>query len=191
LGDAIDGPLDKVFGHWGQSAVRRRTILVSGAAAVLMGSFALTLWLTSSQPPSSSAGLPPSEALATYKISNRTELIEAAVALGLHASTRVKGSIEAIKRINDQEVTIEGWMADLQGDDAPLKVLVFVDGVAVGTERTRGERPDVTKELGLAFGAEKNVALQVAFACHSGGQPIVVGVGVDKDYFLFSSPQCP
>jgi hypothetical protein len=50
----------------------------------------------------------------------------------------------------------------------------------------------VTTELGLAFGAEKNVTFQVAIACRSGGEPIVVGVGVDKDYFLFKSPsQCP
>jgi hypothetical protein len=157
---------------------------------MLVGSFALTLWLTSSQPPSSSPDLPPSEALATYKISNRTELIEAAVALGLHASTRVKGSIDAIKRSNDQ-VTIAGWMADPQGGDTPLNVLVFVEGIMVRSERTRGERPDVTQELGLAFGAEKNVGLQVTFACQSGGQPMLVGVGVDKDYFLFSSPRCP
>jgi hypothetical protein len=174
-----------------QSAMRH-IIFVSSAAAALIGSFALTLWLTRSQPPSSSTGRPPNEALATYNISNRSELIEAAVALGLHASTRVKGSIEAIKRVNDQEVTIEGWMADPQGGDTPLNVLVFVDGAFVGAARTHDERPDVTTELGLAFGAEKNVTFQVTIACRSGGEPIVVGVGVDADYFLFKSPsQCP
>jgi hypothetical protein len=164
---------------------------VSATAAVLIGSFALTLWLTSSQPPSSSAGRPPNEALATYKISNRTELIDAAVALGLHASARLKGSIDAVKRINDREVTIAGWVADLQGDGTPLSVLAFVDGAMVGAARTDGERSDVTTAMGLAFGAEKNVSFQITFACRSGEQPIVVGVGVDADYFLLNSPQCP
>ena len=172
----------------GQPAMRR-IILMSATAAVLIGTFALTLWLTGSQPPSSLAGRPPIEALATYKISNRTELIDAAVALGLHASTRLKGSIDAVKRINDREVTIAGWMADPQGGDAPLDVLVFVDGAMVGAAH---ERPDVTTALGLAFGAEKNVTFQVTVACRSGGEPIVVGVGVDEDYFLLTSPsRCP
>jgi len=50
----------------------------------------------------------------------------------------------------------------------------------------------VTTALGLAFGAEKNVTFQVTVACRSGGEPIVVGVGVDEDYFLLTSPsRCP
>jgi hypothetical protein len=103
----------------------------------------------------------------------------------------MQGAIDAISRINDREVKIAGWMADPQGGDTPLNVLVFVDGGMMGAARTQGERPDVTKGLGLTFGAEKNVALEVTFACSSGQQPIVVGVGVDEDYFLLMSPRCP
>jgi hypothetical protein len=150
-----------------------------------------TSYKRDAQPPSSSTGRPPNEAMASYKISNRTELIEAAAALGLHASSRMKGNIDAINRINDREVTIAGWVADLEGDDTPLNVLVFVNGAMVGAARTQGERPDVTTAHDLAFGAEKNVALQAMFACRSGDQPIVVGVGVDEDYLLLTSPRCP
>jgi hypothetical protein len=57
--------------------------------------------------------------------------------------------------------------------------------------QTRGERPDVTKAMGLAFGAERNVGFEVNFGCRTGDHPIVIGLGSDKQYLSLSSAQCP
>ena len=96
-----------------------------------------------------------------------------------------------VSRVNDREVAVYGWLADPGGDAMPLKLLVFVGGkLAVATE-TQGERPDVARALALTQGAEKNVSFQVNFGCAPGQQPVMVGLGVGRQYIRIKSPSCP
>ena len=170
----------------------RKKVFLGLSLVVLLGSFLGTLWLTgTATPPSATDERSAAEQLASRSISNRSDLIEAAVAAGLHSSTRIKGGVDSTTRVNDREVTINGWLADPEGDATPVAVLVFVAGKNVAATRTRGERPDLTKALGLAFGAEENVAFAVSFGCPTGERPIVVGLGSDKQYLPIVSPPCP
>ena len=84
-----------------------------------------------------------------------------------------------------------GWLADPEGNETPLHILVFIQGAMVATAQTNGERPDVTKAIGLGFGAEKNVAFSFKFNCGSGVQPIVAGVGAKGQYMQLQSKKCP
>jgi hypothetical protein len=45
----------------------------------------------------------------------------------------------------------------------------------------------VTKTLGLAFGAEKNVSFAASFACQTGEAPI--SIGPERQYLVMASPQ--
>jgi hypothetical protein len=84
-----------------------------------------------------------------------------------------------------------GWLADREGDATPLNILVFIQGAMVATAQTNGERPDVTKAIGLGFGAEKNVAFSFKFNCSPDVQPIVAGVSAEGQYMPFQSKKCP
>ncbi len=84
-----------------------------------------------------------------------------------------------------------GWLADPEGNETPLHVLVFIKGAMVATAETKGERPDVTAAIGLGFGAEKNVAYSFKFDCGHGVQPVVVGVGEKGQYIPLQSKKCP
>jgi hypothetical protein len=156
--------------------------------AVLLASFLGTLWLTRGPVPTDSRSA--AEQLASHSISHRSDLIDAAVGSGLHASSSMKGNVDVMTRVNDREVTIQGWLADPVGDAASMAI-IFVGGKHVASARTQDERPDVTKALGLAFGAEKNVAFTVTFECPAGARPFIVGLGSDNQYVAVSSPPCP
>jgi len=119
------------------------------------------------------------------------QLIEAAISLGLQSSRQMSANIDGISRINDREVVVRGWLADPGGDATPLKLLIFVAGKLAAATDTHGERPDVAKALALTFGAEKNVAFQASFGCPPGQQPIMVGLGIEKQYLPIKSPPCP
>jgi hypothetical protein len=170
-----------------------RTLALAGLlAAVLIGSFFLTSRLIDTGPSSSiSDDRPDAERLASGNIFNRSDLIEAAIAVGLHSSSSMKGKVETVSRLNDHEVRINGWVADPDGDATPLTVLVFAKGHMAARIQTRGERSDVTRVHGLAFGAEKNVGFEVNFACPTGDNAVVVGLGQDKQYLYLPSPKCP
>ena len=170
----------------------RRSVFVGASVALFLGGFFGTLWLTGkATPPATTDPLAAAQQLGGRNISNRSDLIEAASAAGLHASTQLKGHVDSLTRVNDREVTVAGWLADAEGDGTPLAVLVFVSGKKVVAIQTQGERPDVTKVLGLAFGAEKNVSFAASFACRTGEAPIIVGIGSERQYLLMASPQCP
>ena len=154
-----------------------------GGAAVLFGSFFITLWLT--EPKS------PSARLMDQRISNDADILRATQKAGLHSSAEMQGNIDAISRINKREVKIEGWLADPVGDSTPSDLLVFVDGSMVVAGKTKGERPDVTNAAHLSQGAEKNVSFSLTFKCQPDGKPIVLGVGARKEYFILQAKECP
>ena len=89
------------------------------------------------------------------------------------------------------EVNIAGWLADPEGNETPLHILVFIGGSMVATGQTKGERPDVMHAIGLGFGAEKNVAFALQFNCGPGVQPVVVGIGEKEQYIPLQSRKCP
>jgi hypothetical protein len=170
----------------------RRILYFGTLAAVLVGSFLLTLWyIDTTSSPDSTDTRPDRERLAERRVSDYDELAREAGAVGLRFSRRINGNIDAINRINERDVSITGWLADPEGDATPLDIIVFVAGRVAARTQTKGERPDVTRTLGLGFGAEKNVAFQVIFSCRAGDQPVVVGLGVGKRYFPLPSRRCP
>jgi hypothetical protein len=170
-----------------------RTLALAGLlAGVLIGSFFLTSRLIDTGPSSNiSDNRSDAERLATRNIFDRSDLIEAAIAVGLHSSSIMKGKVETVSRLNDPEVKIKGWVADPDGDATPLTVLVFLGGRTAASVQTRGERSDVTQLHSLAFGAEKNVGFEAIFACPTGDHAVIVGLGQDKQYLYLSSPECP
>jgi len=172
--------------------VRRVTRLLI-LAAVGIGSFALTLWATAPRTTSSGADdfRPDAERLASYSISSTPDLVEAVISLGFSRSQQMAANIDGMSRINDREVAVNGWLADPGGDATPLKLLVFVGGKLAAETETQGERPDVARALALMQGAEKNVKFQANFGCSPGQQPVIVGLGLGKQYIRVKSPPCP
>jgi hypothetical protein len=171
----------------------RRPIYIA-ALLVLFGSFFLTLWLLDGgrdEPLDSTNARSNIERLADQRVTNYAELIGAARETRLKLSMQMIGNIDAINRINDREVTIAGWLADPDGDATPLDVMVFVSGTVAATTQTKGEREDVTRAKGLEFGTGKNVVFQVNFSCPKGIQPVVVGLGMKRQYLPLKSPPCP
>jgi hypothetical protein len=169
----------------------RKVGLIGILAGLLIGSFFLTLWLTDSGTSPKTDDRSDAERLASRNISSRPDLIDAAIGAGLQSSTAMKGNVDSMSRVSDGEVAIGGWLADPGGDATPLTLLIFVAGKKAAATQTRDERPDVTKLLGLAFGAEKNVAFKATFPCLAGDQPVIAGLGSDKQYLYVSSPPCP
>ncbi len=84
-----------------------------------------------------------------------------------------------------------GWLADKEGYAIPLEVVVFTRDGKTASIRTAGERADVTRQLNLGFGAEKNVSFQLIFACAPGEQPLVIGLGTKGQYTALIAPRCP
>jgi hypothetical protein len=153
-------------------------------AAVLVGSFFTTLWLT--EPDISDV-----DRLAGRSISDDSELSKAAQEIGLRPSERMRGYVDLIMRLSKRDVSATGWVADTDGDASPANVLVFVSGAAVGATQTKGERPDVTQALHLRFGSEKNTSFTVNFSCRTHDQPIIIGIGRAKNYVKIESGACP
>ena len=172
--------------------MRRITRLLT-LAAVAIGSFWLTLWMTAPRPTPSGADdfRSDAERLASYSISGTTDLVEAVISLGFSRSPQMAANIDGMSRINDREVAVNGWLADPGGDATPLKLLVFVAGKLAAATETQGERPDVARAHALTQGAEKNVSFQTNFGCSPGQQPVIVGLGLGKQYIRVKSPPCP
>lgn len=120
----------------------RRVIYVVGGAAVLFGNFFITLWFTepniAARPPKAADTRSDTERLAAQHISNYEELTDAAANVGHQFSRELKGVVGGVSRLNERP-----------------HIIVFIGGSAVANAQTNGERPDVTRVIGLGFGAEK------------------------------------
>jgi hypothetical protein len=173
----------------------RRIICVIGAAAVVISSFFITLWLTEPEmppmPQKAADDRSNKERLATQRVSINSDLAKAAQNVGLRRSGQMKGTIDVVRRISDQEVHMEGWLADPQGGSAPLSVLVFTGGKMVAATQTKGERPDVTNAIHLGFGSEQNVVFSFNFECPAGSQPVVVGLAKEINIFPSNPKNVP
>src|SRR5207253_2990567 len=95
----------------------RKAALTAILLATLVGSFLVTLRLTGTLAPPATPDDDQSDAerLASRSIFDRADLIEAAVAAGLHSSSSMRGTVDELTRINESEVAIRGWLADPMG----------------------------------------------------------------------------
>jgi len=164
-------------------------IYVGLLTVALVGSFLATLWLTTPKVPEPAGAAV--ERLLASKIASYPELNHAASAAGFHTAESMRGNIDSLRRANEREVVIDGWLADIEGDATPINLFVFVDGTLAGKGQTKGERADLTRAFGLAFGAEKNVVFALSFPCAVGAQPVVAGVGSTRHYVPMPVSKCP
>ena len=170
----------------------RRLIYFMFLFSVLAGSFLITLWLTAPQSaPDTLNALEDAEHLASYKISTYPELENAARDAQLYPSEQMKGSVDAIIRLNAHTVRVAGWAADPKGDGSPINILVFAHGAIAARTQTKNERPDVARVLNLNSAAEKNIVFSADFDCHTGDPLVLVGVGADGQYLALQPDRCP
>lgn len=171
----------------------QRKAIIGFFIAVVVGNLVLMLGQPKATParPDPNDKRPGVERLASRPVGGYADLQEAAAAAGLRLSRRFIFSIDSIVRIDAQRVTMDGWVADTDGDGTPLDVIIFVGGSAVAAAATKGEIPGVTRYYHLGFGAEKNIAFQLTFPCRAGQQPVVAGIGPKERYVPVRSDPCP
>lgn len=157
--------------------------------ATLLVSFSLTLWMLDGAPAPPAKVAP--EAIVSQRISSHGELRRLAPSLGLSFAPQIRGNVDVLQRVNDREVLAEGWLADTEGYGEPLKLYVFASGAMVARAETRGERPDVSKALGLFMGAEKNTKFQVNLECRAGDQLVIFALATRSQYLPLPSATCP
>jgi hypothetical protein len=178
----------------GVAVVARALVRWTFYAGALFGSFFLTLWLTEPQNPILNSRLDSrsgGDRLAAERATSYADLTNAARAAGLRLSPQVKGHVDTMTRVNEREVSIVGWLADTAGDGSASQLVIFVGGAFTAIAPTTGERPDVTRAIGLGFGTEKNVAFRVNFNCRPGQQPVIAGVGTARQYVPLNVAPCP
>jgi hypothetical protein len=167
-------------------SVRSWLTLVAGGL-VFAVSFAVALRVT--KPPR-----PPTAAmtmLAGATISDLRGLMAAVKAAGLKGTPDIKGGIDEIIRRDNDHVTLKGWAAQIADSDAPLAVMVFVDGRNMLTTETNGSRPEITAALGLSETASANISFEGDLACGRRQQFILVAVSRSGVYGHFGSKVCP
>jgi hypothetical protein len=169
------------------SRIRRWiTWAIGGCAAVL--SFVAVLWLTA---PVTAPPAPAIMILTNAAVSDATSLMAAVQTAGLRGTEDVKGAIEEIRRLDNDRLTIKGWVTDTTASGSALTVLAFAGGHHVLTTVTNGTRADIAKMLGLAGASQANMAFQGAFACKPGEKVIVIAVTSRAAYSQFRSLACP
>jgi hypothetical protein len=168
------------------SRVRRWvTWTIGGCAAAL--SFVTVLWLTGPVTPRPAPGI---MILTNAPVSDATSLMAAVQTAGLRGTQDVKGAIEEIRRLDNDRVSIRGWVTNTTGSDRALTVVAFAGGHHALTTMTDGARADIAKILGLPAG-RANMAFQGAFACRADEKLIVIAVTSGAAYSQFRSLTCP
>jgi len=148
-------------------------------AGVLIGSFLLTLWITAPATPPDIKSEPltvNAEIFATYLVPDEDMLPAAASAAGLQHSAKLKGFIDSVTRLNNDQVKILGWAFDELGEGDPITILVFAQGKNVFQTQTKGTRLDVAGAWKLSSAAAANVAFAGLLRCLPRQQLLVVAV---------------
>src|SRR5262245_52831819 len=173
-------------------ASRWFTIVV--AAASLVASFFITLWLTepdATNPANAGARLDPIERLIRSQVYNNASLASAARAANLVPLEDLRGNIDEIRRLPDDQVRIVGWAVNLSGDGTPLTLIAFKGGRGTLLGKTDGPREDVTKALGLSARAARHVQIAVSVQCERGEVVVVVAIDKDNVYAPIKFDRCP
>jgi hypothetical protein len=160
-------------------------------ALVLILSFTITLWLTKPEaPPEDMIKL-----LAGAAVTDEASLNAAARTAGLQYSTYVTGNVDALSRVEANQVSIAGWavetLAAITARGAPINVMAFSGGRRIFGVQTKGERPDVTSALNLSEEAAKNVAFEGRLECSPGEKLLIVGATLSGTYALLATKSCP
>jgi hypothetical protein len=151
-------------------------------------SFVAVLWLTGPMPAPLAPGI---MILTNAAVSDATSLMAAVRTAGLRGTQDVRGAIEEIRRLDNDRVTIKGWVTDATASGSPLTVVAFVGGHHVLTTVTNGMRADIAKMLGPADKSQANMAFQGAFSCGAGEKVIIIAVTSEAAYNQFRSLTCP
>ncbi len=172
-------------------SLRRRSprfwlTLVTGGL-VFAVSFAVVIRATKPVPPPTAA----MTMLTGATIADLRGLMAAVKAAGLKGTPDIKGGIDEIIRRDNDHVRLKGWAAQVADSDAPLAVMVFVDGRNTLTTQTDGSRPEIAAALGLSGAASANVSFEGILRCGRGQKFIVVAVARSGVYGHFGSNVCP
>ena len=166
----------------------RRWLPLLACGFSLAVSFFTTLYLIEPHLPRTAAVV----ALMQAQITDTHSLLTAIKAAGLRGSPNVKGTIDGVKRLNDSQVAIAGWAAEIGNSSTPLTVLAFVDGKVALAMRTSGRHPDVVSVLGASDAPEAaNVSFQGTARCAHGQKLIVIAVTDGNSYGHFGARDCP
>jgi hypothetical protein len=162
------------------------TWLGGGAMFVLSFFIAMSL-INPAKPPNPGVAI-----MAASVVSDPRTLMAAVKAAGLKGTANVKGSIDEIKRLDNNRVTVKGWAAEMTNAGASLTVMVFVGGRHKLTMETTGPHADAIHALGLSDAPlATNVSFEGTLACDRGQKLIVVAVADSNVYSHFGSRVCP
>src|SRR5690348_16205633 len=92
-----------------------RLFKIAGGVSIVIAAFFTTLWLTEPTPNEATSDTSSGteiEKLAGMRVSNLEELTTSAAKAGLRPARSFTGSVDALTRINEQEVKAAGWLAD-------------------------------------------------------------------------------
>jgi|HubBroStandDraft_6_1064221.scaffolds.fasta_scaffold687369_1 hypothetical protein len=165
----------------------RAWLIWTGGGLVSAVSFVVAMLMTK-------PARPPTAAMATLAgstISDLSGLMSAVKNAGLRGTPDVKGGIDPLTRRDNDQVTLKGWAAEISGGDAPLAVMVFVDGRYNLTMETSGGRPDIAASLGLSDAASANISFQGTLTCGRGQKLIVLAIAQSGVYGHFGTRLCP
>jgi len=151
----------------------------------VLGTFAV-LWFNAPGAPSRAVAV-----LANSAVSDADTLLTAVQTAALQGTPDVKGSIDEVRRTDDGQVTLKGWVVDAASAGRPLTVMVFAGGRNALTTATRGARQDVASALGLSGQAAANLSFEGTFSCSGGEKLIVIAVTPHETYGYFGSRVCP
>ena len=118
-------------------------------------------------------------------------LMGAVKVAGLKGSPDVKGAIDEVTRIDNDQIALRGWAVDIGNSHEPLTMMVVVDGHNRLTMEANGRRDAAVNVAGLAASDAANVAFAGRLKCGKGQKLIVVAVAQNDTYGHFGSRSCP
>jgi hypothetical protein len=129
--------------------------------------------------------------LTSSVISDAKTLMSAVKAAGFKGATNVRGSIDEIRRLDNDRVTVKGWAVETSNANASLTVMMFVDGRHKLTTQTSGPHAGAIQAVGLADAASAtNVSFEGSLACGRGQKLIVVALADSNAYGYFGPRFC-
>jgi len=129
--------------------------------------------------------------LTSSVVSDAKTLMSAVKSAGFKGTTNVRGSIDEIRRLDNDRVTVKGWAVETSNANAPLTVMMFVDGRHKLTTETNGPHAGAIQAVGLPDAASAtNVSFEGSLACRRGQKLIVVALADSNAYGYFGSRFC-
>jgi hypothetical protein len=124
-------------------------------------------------------------------VSDAKTLMSAVKAAGFKGAADVRGSIDEIRRLDNDRVTVKGWAVETSNANVPLAVMMFVDGRYKLTTETSGAHAGAIQAVGLPNAASAtNVSFEGTLACGRGQKLIVVALADSNAYGYFGSRFC-